>query len=138
MKTFTNRKRIAPPTKTRKVKMCDCGFPQSNPKPHQHSLPDKPQHTPTPWYTDSEWGFHCPNQNHDAQDVDTKIFEAETVANAAFIVTAVNAHEIYETTLRRIAERDKGQAGFEARQALGIKDDEKNFQRWKKARAEGK
>lgn len=25
----------------KKVKMCDCGFPQSSPIPHAHSLPDK-------------------------------------------------------------------------------------------------
>lgn len=96
--------------KTRKVKMCDCGFPQSSPKPHQHSLPDKPQHTPTPWVVkETVKSFTTGAGSVEMgeiwlEDGSLRIATSLLRKDAAFIVKAVNAHEDYERIILALKE----------------------------------
>lgn len=80
-------------------KMCDCGFPQSHPRPHEHSLPDKPQHTPAPWYVgESLRGITL----YDADKLPLLGMNPNSDVDAAFIVKAVNCHEELVSALRAI------------------------------------
>lgn len=107
--------------KTRKsCYKCESGWCQ------EHQL----QHTPTPWNTDGESIFYCPPKNHDSIDSDLHIAKVyvpedsegpqkEGLANAAFIVRAVNeyqslkdSHEELLEALRYIS--DDAETSFES------------------------
>lgn len=87
-------------------------------------------HTPTPWNTDGENIFYCPPKNHESMDSDlhiAKVYvptdsegpEQEGLANAAFIVKAVNMHEELLSLLREIESGSKvGGLEYRIRQAL--------------------
>lgn len=70
-----------------------------------HKTPE-PQHTPTPWDTDSHIIYAHGKEvaNTDVMGPDT---EAEIDANAAFIVKAVNAYESNQKKIRALVEAAK-------------------------------
>lgn len=77
--------------------------------------------TPTPWKAKERTIFT------DYKSKKTPSFVIGSFVNevdASFVVRTLN---VYEKTLQLIADRDRGQAGIEARQALGIKDNTKSF-----------
>lgn len=84
----------------------------------------KQQHTPTPWEMHQGQDYVHVYGGNFLNDSEHPLADVTHARDAAFIVKAVNAYEELVNALRLIADRDKGQAGIEAREAL--------------ARAEGK
>lgn len=113
-------------TQTKHKKICDCGFPQSHPKPHTHSLPDT-KHTATPYEYDNLGRIDfcrndesAPNIRHITGDnprragakytfASVECFTSkEAEATAEFIVKACNSHEELVEENKRLKEELNG------------------------------
>ena len=84
-----------------KIEMCECGFPQSYPIPHEHSKEreayerakrpaqgQQTEHTPTPY----EYPIDCGCIFSEDREI-ALVHGEDRAANAAFIVRACNSHD---------------------------------------------
>lgn len=69
-------------------------------------LAAKPQHTPTPWEAHEDWNKTVELFGGSPPDKSKNITNILSWEDAAFIVRAVNAHEVYESALLEIARFD--------------------------------